>query len=57
MAEGKTNSGIAEVLTVSEAAVRKHIGAIFAKLPLLDGDRRVQATLIYLRSLGQPSSP
>ncbi|WP_081876877.1 response regulator transcription factor [Nocardia rhamnosiphila] len=57
VAEGKTNSGIAEVLTVSEAAVRKHIGAIFAKLPLLDGDRRVQATLIYLRSLGQPPTP
>ncbi|MCX0271920.1 response regulator transcription factor [Nocardia zapadnayensis] len=54
VAEGRTNSGIAEFLSVSEAAVRKHIGAIFAKLPLLDGDRRVQATLIYLRSLGQP---
>ncbi|WP_280401514.1 response regulator transcription factor [Nocardia carnea] len=54
VAEGRTNAGIAEVLTVSEAAVRKHIGAIFAKLPVHDGDRRVQATLIYLRSLGQP---
>lgn len=53
VAEGRTNSGIAEFLSVSEAAVRKHIGAIFAKLPLQDGDRRVQATLIYLRSLGQ----
>lgn len=52
IAEGHTNSGIARRLTVSEAAVRKHVGAIFAKLPLRDGDRRVQATLIYLRSLG-----
>ncbi|WP_040837773.1 response regulator transcription factor [Nocardia brevicatena] len=52
VAEGHTNSGIAQRLTVSEAAVRKHIGSIFAKLPLQDGDRRVQATLIYLRSLG-----
>ena len=53
VAEGRTNSGIAEILTVSEAAVRKHIGAIFAKLPVHEGDRRVQATLVYLRSLGQ----
>ncbi|WP_305093509.1 response regulator transcription factor [Prescottella sp. R16] len=52
VAEGHTNSGIASRLTVSEAAVRKHIGSIFAKLPLEDGDRRVQATLVYLRSLG-----
>lgn len=52
VAEGRTNGGIAEILSVSEAAVRKHIGAIFAKLPLQDGDRRVQATLVYLRALG-----
>ncbi|MDH6679158.1 DNA-binding NarL/FixJ family response regulator [Rhodococcus sp. LBL1] len=52
VAEGCTNSGIAQRLTVSEAAVRKHIGSIFSKLPLEDGDRRVQATLVYLRSLG-----
>ncbi|PTR43186.1 LuxR family two component transcriptional regulator [Rhodococcus sp. OK611] len=52
VAEGHTNSLIAQRLTVSEAAVRKHVGSIFSKLPLQDGDRRVQATLIYLRSLG-----
>lgn len=52
IAEGHTNSLIAQRLTVSEAAVRKHVGSIFSKLPLQDGDRRVQATLIYLRSLG-----
>ena len=52
VAEGHTNAGIAQRLTVSEAAVRKHIGSIFSKLPLEDGDRRVQATLVYLRSLG-----
>ncbi len=52
VAEGHTNTGIAQRLTVSEAAVRKHIGSIFSKLPLEDGDRRVQATLVYLRSLG-----
>ncbi|MFC4603634.1 response regulator [Rhodococcus kronopolitis] len=52
VAEGLTNPLIAQRLTVSEAAVRKHVGSIFSKLPLQDGDRRVQATLIYLRSLG-----
>ncbi|MFC3849474.1 response regulator [Corynebacterium hansenii] len=51
MAEGRTNHAIAEELVVSEAAVRKHIGGIFSKLPLDDGaDRRVSAVLAYLRS-------
>ncbi|WP_181312024.1 response regulator transcription factor [Nocardioides campestrisoli] len=50
MAEGHTNQGIADRLFVSEAAVRKHIGSIFAKLPLdPDSDRRVSAVLTYLR--------
>ena len=54
MAEGRTNSAIAEELFVSEAAVRKHIGGIFAKLPLHEGeDRRVAAVLAYLRSEGR----
>lgn len=54
MAEGRTNHAIAEALVVSEAAVRKHIGGIFSKLPLDDGaDRRVSAVLAYLRSEGQ----
>jgi DNA-binding NarL/FixJ family response regulator len=51
MAEGRVNSSIAEQLVVSEAAVRKHVGNIFAKLRLDDGrDRRVSAVLTYLRS-------
>lgn len=51
MAQGHTNSTIASELYVSEAAVRKHIGGIFSKLPLHDGeDRRVSAVLTYLRS-------
>lgn len=50
MAEGRTNGSIAGELVVSEAAVRKHVGGIFAKLPLdPDSDRRVSAVLAYLR--------
>lgn len=50
MAEGHTNHAIAGKLFVSEAAVRKHIGNIFAKLPLdPHSDRRVSAVLTYLR--------
>jgi DNA-binding NarL/FixJ family response regulator len=50
MAEGRTNGSIAESLVVSEAAVRKHVGNIFAKLHLDPGsDRRVSAVLAYLR--------
>ncbi|WP_231645295.1 response regulator transcription factor [Mycolicibacterium mengxianglii] len=49
MAQGLTNPQIAQRLVVSEAAVRKHVGGIFAKLPLADdGDRRVLAVLAYL---------
>ena len=50
MAEGRTNGSIAEELVVSEAAVRKHVGNIFAKLRLDPAsDRRVSAVLAYLR--------
>jgi DNA-binding NarL/FixJ family response regulator len=50
MAEGLTNGSIATRLVVSEAAVRKHVGNIFAKLELDPAsDRRVSAVLAYLR--------
>jgi len=50
MAEGLTNNSIAARLYVSEAAVRKHVGNIFAKLDLDPAsDRRVSAVLAYLR--------
>jgi len=50
MAEGHTNPTIAARLFVSEAAVRKHVGNIFAKLDLDPAsDRRVSAVLTYLR--------
>lgn len=50
MAEGLTNDSIAKGLYVTEAAVRKHVGNIFAKLDLDSAsDRRVSAVLAYLR--------
>ena len=52
MAEGRSNSGIAGHLLVSERAVEKHINNIFTKLGLAAGDdrgnRRVLAVLRYL---------
>ena len=40
MAEGKSNQGIGETLFVSEAAVEKHITAIFRKLEDRGGEHR-----------------
>lgn len=54
MAEGRSNAAITKTLTISEKAVSKYIGAIFAKLDLPadseDHHRRVRAVLTYLRS-------
>ncbi|QEV20255.1 response regulator [Streptomyces alboniger] len=53
IAQGRTNAAIAAELFVSEAAVNKHIGNIFAKLDLpvaTEGHRRVLAVLAFLRS-------
>jgi DNA-binding NarL/FixJ family response regulator len=55
MAEGKSNLGIAEALVVSEAAVEKHITAIFQKLGIAGKTtehRRVLAVLTYMRNAG-----
>jgi DNA-binding NarL/FixJ family response regulator len=52
MAEGHSNAAIARSLVVSDAAVAKHIGNVFAKLdlpPTDDGHRRVLAVLTFLR--------
>ncbi|WP_285588363.1 response regulator transcription factor [Herbidospora sp. NBRC 101105] len=52
IAEGRSNTGIAEALSVSESAVGKHINNIFAKLDLSGDDkdhRRVLAVLRFLR--------
>jgi len=52
MAEGRSNSAIAESLVVGGGAVEKHINNIFTKLGLAHGDdrgnRRVLAVLRYL---------
>ena len=51
MAEGRTNVGIAALLSISEGATEKHIGNIFGKLDLPDSEndhRRVLAVLAYL---------
>jgi DNA-binding NarL/FixJ family response regulator len=53
VAEGHSNAAIAKRLFVTEAAVGKHIGNIFAKLglpPTDDTNRRVLAVLAYLRA-------
>lgn len=53
MAEGKSNSAIADALFISEGSVEKHISAVFTKLGLHPADtenRRVMAVLRYLES-------
>jgi DNA-binding NarL/FixJ family response regulator len=52
MAEGRSNRGIAEALTLSEAGVEKHVTNIFHKLELGSDrteHRRVLAVLAFLR--------
>jgi DNA-binding NarL/FixJ family response regulator len=53
MAEGRSNSAMAEALVVSERAVEKHVTAILSKLdlpPAVEDHRRVLAVLAFLRS-------
>jgi DNA-binding NarL/FixJ family response regulator len=53
MAEGRSNTGIAEALVVTEGAVEKHVRNIFMKLrlPPSEGDhRRVLAVLEFLQA-------
>jgi DNA-binding NarL/FixJ family response regulator len=53
MAEGLSNTGVAESLLISHASVEKHVTAIFRKLriaPVGSEHRRVQAVLAYLRA-------
>ena len=51
MAQGKSNSAIAESLVLTKRAVEKHINHIFSKLDLSeaeDASKRVKATLAFL---------
>jgi DNA-binding NarL/FixJ family response regulator len=51
IAEGRSNTAIAEALVLTKRAVERHINGIFMKLDLGNPDdvsRRVKATLIYL---------
>ena len=53
MAEGKSNTGIADRLGVTAAAVEKHVTGLFEKLGLVDepfAHRRVLAVLTLLRA-------
>lgn len=53
MAEGRSNPAIAQLLTLSEGAVEKHVGSIFTRLGLLPSSsdsRRVLAVLAWLRA-------
>jgi len=53
MAEGRTNVGIARLLSITEGATEKHISNIFGKLDLPDSQhdhRRVLAVLTFLNS-------
>jgi DNA-binding NarL/FixJ family response regulator len=53
MAEGRSNSAMAEALVVSERAVEKHVTSILSKLdlpPAAEDHRRVKAVLRFLRS-------
>ncbi|MBF6398900.1 response regulator transcription factor [Nocardia cyriacigeorgica] len=54
LAQGLTNTGIADRLHMSVSAVEKHVNAIFGKLELpkdTDRSRRVGAVLLYLESM------
>ncbi len=53
MAEGHSNSALAQNLSITERAVEKHVSAIFVKLGLPPSDahhRRVLAVLSYLKT-------
>ena len=60
IAEGKSNTAIAETLVLTKRAVEKHINAIFLKLNLShahDAERispRVTAALMFLSQTGEP---
>jgi DNA-binding NarL/FixJ family response regulator len=57
VAEGRSNTAIAETLVITPGVVTKHIASIFAKLglpPSESDNRRVLATIRYLRPQPPP---
>lgn len=52
MAEGRSNTAIAQTLMIGAGAVEKHISNIFAKLDLAPDDRGHRRVLAVLRYLG-----
>jgi DNA-binding NarL/FixJ family response regulator len=59
MAEGRSNAGIASALHLSERTVENYVARIFTKLDLAqapDGNRRVQAVLLWLEQAGDGPS-
>jgi DNA-binding NarL/FixJ family response regulator len=56
MAEGRSNAGIAQALTITGGVVEKHVAAIFTKLglPVADVDNR--RVIAVLRYLGAPTA-
>jgi DNA-binding NarL/FixJ family response regulator len=55
MAEGRSNSGIAAKLVLSDGAVEKHIASIFGKLGLESSAGDNRRVLAVLRYLGAPA--
>jgi len=57
IAQGKSNTAIAESLVLTKRAVEKHINSIFLKLNLADAEdvsKRVKATLVFLAADDEP---
>jgi DNA-binding NarL/FixJ family response regulator len=60
IAQGKSNSAIAESLVLTKRAVEKHINSIFLKLGLTgaeDVSKRVTAALLFLAEPHNPGGP
>ncbi|MEU6724523.1 LuxR C-terminal-related transcriptional regulator [Nonomuraea wenchangensis] len=56
IAQGRSNGAVARALSITEAAVGKHVAGLFAKLEIpagADDNRRVLAVLAYLRGAVQ----
>ena len=57
IAQGKSNTAIAESLVLTKRAVEKHINSIFLKLDLSEAEdvsKRVKATLMFLADPREP---